>query len=93
MKALDIDDIMETPEEDLDIDKILEVPLTGMKSGQSDADNDNQVMSSDEIAALIANTDLLSDPEPSKKNDGLPDLSDPGYVMSSDEIAALIANL
>jgi len=50
-------------------------------------------MNSDEIAALIANTDLLSEPDSSNNDDGLPDLTDPGYVMSSDEIAALIANL
>ena len=87
MKAMDLDDIIEEPLEDLDIDKILEVPLS-----KSDSSNSNQFMSSEEIASLIANTNLLSEPAPSKNQD-LPDLSDPGYVMSSDEIAALIANM
>ena len=75
--------------EDLDIDKILEIPVS---NGKSEAGNGNQVMSSEEIAALIANTELLSEPETSK-NDDMMDLSDPGHVMSSDEIAALIANM
>ena len=95
MKALDIDDLMDdTTEEDLDIDKILEIPLSEMKSNnKKSTSNFDQVMNSDEIAALIANTDLLSEPDSSNNDDGLPDLTDPGYVMSSDEIAALIANL
>lgn len=89
MKALDINDITESSLEDLDIDKILEIPVS---NGKSKAGNGNQVMSSEEIAALIANTELLSEPETSK-NDDMMDLSDPGHVMSSDEIAALIANM
>ena len=89
MKALDINDITESSLEDLDIDKILEIPVS---NGKSEAGNGNQVMSSEEIAALIANTELLSEPETSK-NDDMMDLSDPGHVMSSDEIAALIANM
>ena len=92
LKAMDIDDILGESVEDLDIDKILESPesLDGTKGS-----GDSQVMSSDEIAALIANTDLLSEPEPPKKMDisDLPDLSDPSHVMSSDEIAALLANM
>ncbi len=92
LKAMDIDDILGESVEDLDIDKILEVPISadGKKSS-----GDGQVMSSEEIAALIANTDLLSEPEPTKKTDmsDLPDLSDPSHVMSSDEIAALLANM
>jgi hypothetical protein len=87
MMAMDIDMDLGQPVEDMDIDKILEVPISEEK-----AQSNNQVMSSDEIAALIANTELLSDPEPVKNTD-LPDLSDPSYVMSSDEIAALIANM
>lgn len=89
MKAMDIDDISEDSLEDLDIDKILEIPLENEKQG---SDNSNQVMSSEEIAALIANTDLLSEPA-SVKDDDVMDLSDPRHVMSSDEIAALIANM
>ena len=85
MMAMDIDMDLGQSVEDMDIDKILEVPISEEK-----AQSNNQVMSSDEIAALIANTELLSDPEPVKNTD-LPDLSDPSYVMSSDEIAALIA--
>ena len=87
MLAMDIDMDLGQSVEDMDIDKILEVPISEEK-----AQSNNQVMSSDEIAALIANTELLSDPEPVKNTD-LPDLSDPSYVMSSDEIAALIANM
>ena len=87
MMAMDIDTDLGQSVKDMDIDKILEVPIDEKSNG-----NANQVMSSDEIAALIANTDLLSDPEPAKNSD-LPDLSDPSYVMSSDEIAALIANM
>lgn len=86
MKEMNIDNIPDNSLEDLDIDKILEFPLGNEKS------DSNQVMSSDEIAALIANTELLSEPEPAK-NDDLMDLSDPSHVMSSDEIAALIANM
>ena len=86
MKEMNIDNIPDNSLEDLDIDKILEFPLGNEKS------DSNQVMSSDEIAALIANTELLSEPEPTK-NDDLMDLSDPSHVMSSDEIAALIANM
>ncbi len=88
MKDMDIKDVMEEQVEDLDIDKILEMPMPGSKKDSSDT---SQVMSSDEIAALIAKTELLSAPEP--KKDDMPDLSDPSYVMSSDEIAALIANM
>lgn len=94
LKSMDIDDILGESVEDLDIDKILEVPVSadGKKSS-----GDGQVMSSEEIAALIANTDLLSEPDsvPAKKTDmsDLPDLSDPSHVMSSDEIAALLANM
>ncbi len=88
MDIKDIKDIMEEQVEDLDIDKILEMPMPGSKKDSSDT---SQVMSSDEIAALIAKTELLSAPEP--KKDEMPDLSDPSYVMSSDEIAALIANM
>ncbi len=94
LKAMDIDDILGESVEDLDIDKILEVPVSadGKKSS-----GDGQVMSSEEIAALIANTDLLSETDsvPAKNTDmsDLPDLSDPSHVMSSDEIAALLANM
>ncbi len=92
LKAMDIDDILGESVEDLDIDKILESPASAGGKGGSD---DGQVMSSEEIAALIANTDLLSEPEPAKKTgvSDLPDLSDPSHVMSSDEIAALLANM
>ena len=92
LKAMDIDDILGDSVEDLDIDKILEVPLSNDGAGGS---NESHVMSSEEIAALIANTDLLSEPEPAKKTSvsDLPDLSDPSHVMSSDEIAALLANM
>lgn len=89
MKAMDIDDISGDSLEDLDIDKILEIPLENKKQGSADS---NQVMSSEEIAALIANTELLSEPA-SAKDDDVMDLSDPSHVMSSDEIAALIANM
>ena len=88
MREMDIDDIQEDTVEDLDLDKILEVPIEGEKNNQSAS---NQVMSSEEIASLIAKTDLMSSPEPIA--DDLPDLSDPSYVMSSEEIAALIANM
>ena len=89
MKDMNIDNLPDDSLEDLDIDKILEIPLDHEKTGTTAS---NQVMSSEEIAALIANTELLSEPEP-VKNDNLMDLSDPGHVMSSDEIAALIANM
>lgn len=86
MKEMNIDNIPDQSLEDLDIDKILEFPMENGKSGS------NQVMSSEEIAALIANTELLSDPEPAK-HDNMMDLTDTSHVMSSDEIAALIANM
>ncbi|KAI4451064.1 hypothetical protein C823_005612 [Eubacterium plexicaudatum ASF492] len=86
MKEMKIDNIPDQSLEDLDIDKILEFPMENGKSGS------NQVMSSEEIAALIANTELLSDPEPAK-HDNMMDLTDTSHVMSSDEIAALIANM
>ena len=86
MKEMNIDNIPGDSLEDLDIDKILEIPL------ENDKSTSNQVMSSEEIAALIANTELLSDPAPAK-NDDMMDLSDSSHVMSSDEIAALIANM
>ncbi len=90
MKAMDINDVLGGDTiEDLDIDKILETPVSG---GSKDKGKSNQVMSSEEIAALIANTDLLSEPG-IMKNDDMMDLSDPSHVMSSDEIAALIANM
>lgn len=89
MKAMDIDDLSGDSLEDLDIDKILEIPLENEKQGSVGS---NQVMSSEEIAALIANTELLSEPA-SAKDDDVMDLSDPKHVMSSDEIAALIANM
>ena len=88
MRDMDINDIQEDTVEDLDLDKILEVPIEGEKNNQSAS---NQVMSSEEIASLIAKTDLMSSPEPIA--DDLPDLSYPSYVMSSEEIAALIANM
>ena len=86
MKEMNIDNIPDQSLEDLDIDKILEFPMENGKSGS------NQVMSSEEIAALIANTELLSDPEPAK-HDNMMDSTDTSHVMSSDEIAALIANM
>ena len=90
MKAMDINDVLGGDTiEDLDIDKILETPVSG---GSKEKGKSNQVMSSEEIAALIANTDLLSEPG-IMKNDDMMDLSDPSHVMSSDEIAALIANM
>ncbi|MDE6887655.1 MAG: hypothetical protein K2P45_03285 [Eubacterium sp.] len=90
MKAMDINDVLGGDSiEDLDIDKILESPASG---GTKEKGKSNQVMSSEEIAALIANTDLLSEPG-IMKNDDMMDLSDPSHVMSSDEIAALIANM
>lgn len=73
-------------EEELDSDNI--------QLGDLEMDNDSgHVMSADEIAALLANTDSLEEPKPVEDKPDMPDLSDPGHVMSADEIAALIANL
>ena len=64
--------------------------MTDNKGSVSDP---GHVMSADEIAALIANTDSLSDPEPIDLRANIPDFTNPGHVMSADEIEALIATM
>lgn len=59
--------------------------------------NPNGMMSPEEIAALIANSEVDELPEelPEVKTEkpAMPDMSDPGKTMSPEEIAALIANM
>ncbi len=90
MKDIDMDGYPDDSLEDLDIDKILNTPSNIPQKTDINTANKNQVMSSEEIEALIAGTDLLSEPEPSSVT---PDISNPSHVMNSDEIAALIANM
>lgn len=61
-------------------------------------DNPNQMMSPEDIAALIANTTAEELPETTEKiveeeKPPMPDISDPNKVMSPEDIAALIANM
>ena len=59
----------------------------------------NKKLSQEEIAAIFANADSMSEPadEPVAASEPeippMPDLSDPNKKLSDDEIAALIANL
>lgn len=89
LKEMDIEDIKNDTLEDFDIDQILKQPQKPAPSVQKGADA-NQVMSSDEIEALIASTNLLDEPPSASV---MPDLSNPSHVMNPDEIAALIASM
>ena len=89
LKEMDIEDIKNDTLEDFDIDQILKQPQKPAPSEQK-GDAANQVMSSDEIEALIASTNLLDEPP---SGSVMPDLSNPSHVMNPDEIAALIASM
>jgi len=89
LKEMDIEDIKNDTLEDFDIDQILKQPQKPAPSEQKGAAA-NQVMSSDEIEALIASTNLLDEPP---SGSVMPDLSNPSHVMNPDEIAALIASM
>ncbi len=89
LKEMDIEDIKNDTLEDFDIDQILKQPQKLAPSEQKGAAA-NQVMSSDEIEALIASTNLLDEPP---SGSVMPDLSNPSHVMNPDEIAALIASM
>ena len=85
--------ILKEPERITGAGTVQESPLTDKKEQSIAASDPGHVMSADEIAALIANTDSLSDPEPIDLRNDMSYFSDPGHVMSADEIEALIANM
>ena len=68
-------------------------------SPMADVSDPNKKLSQEEIAAIFANADSMSEPadEPVAASKPeippMPDLSDPNKKLSDDEIAALIANL
>ena len=77
-----------------EIDQLIGEPAKEQsKNTIPDSSDSGNVMSADEIAALLANTDSLENSKPVETKPAMPDLSDPGHVMSADEIAALLANL
>lgn len=84
-------------DDELHLDTVLpdeQVQKQPEKPAMPDLSDPGHMMSPDEIAALIANTGALEEPEPVKEEKpAMPDLSDPGHMMSPDEIAALIANM
>ena len=90
-------DLMDFSVLDNDIDVTDDVnqdsPFMDMTDNKGSVSDPGHVMSADEIAALIANTDSLSDPEPIDLRANIPDFTNPGHVMSADEIEALIATM
>ncbi len=90
-------DLMDFSVFDNDIDVTDDVnqdsPFMDMTDNKGSVSDPGHVMSADEIAALIANTDSLSDPEPIDLRANIPDFTNPGHVMSADEIEALIATM
>lgn len=74
-------------------------PAAEEASPMSDVSEPNKKLSQEEIAAIFANADSMSEPadEPVAASEPeippMPDLSDPNKKLSDDEIAALIANL
>ena len=54
----------------------------------------NHIMTPDEIAALLGETESVIEEEPVKEEKApMPDLSNPNHVMTPEEIAALLANM
>lgn len=74
-------------------------PAVEEVSPMSDLSEPNKKLSQEEITAIFANADSMSEPadEPVAASEPeippMPDLSDPNKKLSDDEIAALIANL
>ena len=79
--------------------EIVAEPATEEVSPMSDLSEPNKKLSQEEITAIFANADSMSEPadEPVAASEPeippMPDLSDPNKKLSDDEIAALIANL
>ena len=79
--------------------EIVAEPAVEEVSPMPDLPDPNKKLSQEEIAAIFANADSVSEPadEPVAANEPeippMPDLSDPNKKLSDDEIAALIANL
>ena len=79
--------------------EIVAEPAVEEVSPMPDLPDQNKKLSQEEIAAIFANADSVSEPadEPVAANEPeippMPDLSDPNKKLSDDEIAALIANL
>ena len=58
------------------------------------APDPNHIMTPDEIAALLGETESVIEEEPVKEEKApMPDLSNPNHVMTPEEIAALLANM
>ena len=79
--------------------EIVAEPAAEEASPMSDLSEPNKKLSQEEITAIFANADSMSEPadEPVAASEPeippMPDLSDPNKKLSDDEIAALIANL
>ena len=79
--------------------EIVAEPAVEEVSPMPDLPDQNKKLSQEEIAAIFANADSVSEPadEPVAASEPeippMPDLSDPNKKLSDDEIAALIANL
>ena len=79
--------------------EIVAEPAVEEVSPMPDLSDPNKKLSQEEIAAIFANADSVSEPadEPVAASEPeippMPDLSDPNKKLSDDEIAALIANL
>ena len=79
--------------------EIVAEPAVEEVSPMSDLSEPNKKLSQEEITAIFANADSMSEPadEPVAASEPeippMPDLSDPNKKLSDDEIAALIANL
>ena len=79
--------------------EIVAEPAAEEASPMSDVSEPNKKLSQEEITAIFANADSMSEPadEPVAASEPeippMPDLSDPNKKLSDDEIAALIANL
>ena len=58
------------------------------------APDPNHIMTPDEIAALLGETESVIEEEPvTEEKAPMPDLSNPNHVMTPEEIAALLANM
>lgn len=58
------------------------------------APDPNHIMTPEEIAALLGETESVIEEEPVKEEKApMPDLSNPNHVMTPEEIAALLANM
>lgn len=91
-------EVVEEPVVDSEPEIVAE-PAVEEVSPMSDLSEPNKKLSQEEIAAIFANADSMSEPadEPVAASEPeippMPDLSDPNKKLSDDEIAALIANL